>query len=269
MSVSNDLDYKLSSKLYRGLLILTDFWSGARISPDSLIIKVHDGGDGIPFFWAGTPIDIVDLPSYIGQERSIYCFAGTYGMWQPTEENIKMLAAYYKNEILKAWPSGPYMLGGHCTAALICYEIAKLLMNENREVKLLVVTELDIPDKSPVTKRFRKIYGYFENQYYWTERFKKNPVDTFKNIVKKLSSKKEEASGGAGREIYPISGYTGHIHLIYVRWGLLGYFSFKHFQKYWESLALGGANFHIIPGRIHTPDGVIVAKIIKKLIGEN
>jgi hypothetical protein len=267
MSASNDLDYKLSARLYRGLLILTDFWSGTRASPESLIIKVHDGGDGVPFFWAGTPIDIVNLPDYIGQERSVYCFAGTYGMWQPTEEHIKMLAGYYKNEILKVWPSGPYMLGGHCTAALISYEIAKLLINENREVKLLVFTELDVPDKDLMKRFFRRIYGYFENQYIWSRRFKENFVETCKSLVKKLVSKKDN-NIGISSEFYRFSGYSGHIHLIYVRWGLLGYFSFKYFQKYWRNLALSGASFYIIPGRVHTPDGVKVAKIIKKIIDE-
>ncbi|MDD5269024.1 MAG: thioesterase domain-containing protein [Methylococcales bacterium] len=266
MTVSNDLDYKLSSSLYRSLLILTDFWSGTRISPESLIVKVHDGGDGVPFFWAGTPIDIVNLPNYIGQDRSIYCFSGTYGMSLPTEENIKMLAVYYKNEILKAWPSGPYLLGGHCTAALISYEIAKLLTNENREVKLLVITELDVPDKRLITRLFRRIYSLLENQYIWSRSFKENFIDASKSLVKKLISKKDNDIS-INRELYCFSGYSGHIHLIYVRWGLLGYFSFKFFQRYWRNLALGGADFHIIPGRVHTPDGVIVAKIIKKLIG--
>jgi len=63
---------------------------------------------------------------------------------------------------------------------------------------------------------------------------------------------------------YQLTEYPGAVELIYIQWGLMGYFQFDFFQRYWHKLALGGIRVEIIAGYLHDqPNWTAVAEIIQ------
>ncbi|MBC7788257.1 MAG: hypothetical protein H7Z18_12730 [Methylophilaceae bacterium] len=91
----------LPAKLYRALLALTCAWPGERVSPNSLLIKVHEVNtpNKLPLIWCGGPNELDSIISIFGKERTIYGLRGTYNFVEPTDEIICKRSKYYAHEI--------------------------------------------------------------------------------------------------------------------------------------------------------------------------
>jgi len=277
---------KLPTSIFRKFFIFTEFWSGTRISPESLLVKTHTGGDASPFFWIGAPNELVDFTNALGTDRSIYCLPNTVNVIPPTTANITAISQYFAQEIVKAYADGPYLIGGLCNSAFSAYETAKILKEQGNEIGLLLMIERDVPNQDLIINFFRKLYWVFETSNRWMIYFSRNPkaIKNFiwsyfsKHILRKqietnmitddiLIMPDDLAADRTNKENYKLSGYTGNVDLIYVKWGLLGYFNFKYFHKYWKNLATDGFNIHIIDGRFHMPPNWLeIAKITKKIL---
>jgi hypothetical protein len=305
MTLDEITNYKLPKPLYRRFLMMTELWLGTRASPGSLMIKAHSGGNAAPFFWTGSPDDLPEFYRNIGNTRSIYCFPSTLFVVPHTVVNIRSLAIYYTSEILKVNPKGPFFLGGNCTAAYLTYEIGKVLIECGHKVDLMILCERDVCQKDLVLNLTRRLFWRIERFNRWLPEFKINPwkntkilfVSKIINVTKyiivlsqklfKLNKPKvahenqinhyagnshenelSEENGYHGLEpLCTMEGYSGKVHLIYIKWGGLGFYQFKFFQKYWKNLATGGSIFHIIEGKYHWPvDWNAIAKISIKLI---
>jgi hypothetical protein len=281
-------DPKLPSGIYRRFLILTDAWNGERASPGSLLIKVYEGGKGLPLYWCGTPDTLPSFYEQIGQDRSIYCLCGPYGVLAPTEETICGLGSYYAEEIIKTQPDGPYLLGGYCQAGLVSFEIAKVMQAHDYQVGLLTLFDVDVTRTDYWLLIAREMFHLREKLVRRRDQFSQDPVLCIKEIlankwqqlvvmpiswITNLFRQKSLPPNETGQLLesrYKLAAYPGIIHFIYVKWGLLGYFQFKFFQRYWNAFAQGGCDFTIIPGSVHNrPSWPTVAKItnqqIKKL----
>jgi hypothetical protein len=268
---------QLPSRLYRRFLMLTDAWEGVRANPGSLLIKCYAGGAGLPFFWSGTPDNFPSFYAALGNDRSIYGLSSTYGVIPPSADNIGALAKYYAAEIIKVQPQGPYLLGGYCEAALISYAIAKLLLKQGHAVGALILFDRDVTDQTLPLKIARRVFKLIENLLNRRQQFSENPwlcikdflltkqfqlLGVLTSIQSKLSRKPLEKTAELPK--YTLSDYPGVVDLIYVKWGLLGYFQFAFFQRYWHKKALGGMRIEIIPGFAHhNPDWPAVAEIAR------
>jgi hypothetical protein len=271
MTSNTIVDHDLPAKIYRRFLMLTDFWAGSRAAPGSLLVKMHSSNDARPFFWVGTPKDLIGFYQHIGSDRSIYCFPGTYNVMPETQTTITHLANYHVAEILKVCPQGPFLLGGFCTASLITYETAKILTEKGHQIGLLALCETDVSEQNTCINLFRRMYFYNERLYHNWLGFKAHPHQMIQAILGKITkiklNNKQQTTVQAIEPLYTLSGYTGKVDLIYVRWGMYGFFSLKYFQNYWKNLALQSATFHIVEGRIHEPpDWDSIAKTVKKLL---
>ena len=273
----NLLEYTLPSRLYRRLLILTDAWQGVRSSAGSLLIRCHTGGEALPFYWAGTPDTLSSFYESLGQDRSIYCLCGTYGVLPPSDENIRALATYYAAEIIKAQPQGPYLLGGYCEAGLLTYEIAQILLKHQYEIGLLVLFDRDVTDNRLRFIVARKLFKRIENTLRRWEQLLENPSECIKDILNNkhrqwvtISSPASDLHVLPDTERYTLTDYPGAIHLIFIRWGLLGYFQFNFFQRYWREKALGGIHVQVIAGSAHNdPNWPVVATLVQSLIKQS
>ena len=271
------------------------------------MVKTHSGGDAAPFFWTGSPEELPDFDRNIGNARSIYCFPCTLFVVPHTDSNIRALAIYYTAELLKVNPNGPYFLGGNCTAALLTYEVGKLLTECGHKVDLMILCERDVCQTDMILNLCRSLFGRIERFNRNLPDYKKNPWQSAKfiflslciNFLKLMSFpiwkviksnnpkylQEKLANPPLGRAVeneisdlgiyqgseplYTMAGYNGKVHLIYIKWGSLGFYRFKFFQKYWRNLATGGSIFYIIEGKYHWPvDWDAISKISKQLMAD-
>ncbi len=284
MSTPSPANYKLPSRLYRRFLMVTAAWPGSRVDSGSLLVRIYPGKDKAPLYWAGSPDVLESFNQQIAGERPIYCMSTTWEVVPPTEFNIKSLALYYVAEILKVQPSGPYLLGGFCEAGAITFEVAKILTELGHKIDLLVFCEREVTKRNRSIVFFKALYQLRENVELRIIHFVANPWQCVKEVMhtkmlqlKRLSKllfrffhKPKKNPSESSEPLYKLSPQTEKIHLIYVKWGVLGFYRFSFFQKFWNDVALGGAKFHTINGRWHNrPDWNKVAKIVKHLIDES
>jgi thioesterase domain-containing protein len=278
---------KLPAKIYRRFLILTDAWIGSRAATGSLLIKVYDGGDGLPLYWCGTPDTLPSFYQEMGKDRSIYCLCGTYGVLPPTQETICSLGHYYATEIIKNQPDGPYLLGGFCEAGYVSFEIANIMQAHGYQVGMLVLFDVDVTKTDYWLLIARELFRFREKLVQRKKQFAVDPVQCIKEI---LANKWEQILVSPSQWVvklfspalldntpeqmpetrYKLLPYQGKVNFIYVKWGLFGYFQYKFFQRYWNAFVDAGSDFNIIPGSVHNrPSWPTVAKItnqqIKKL----
>lgn len=83
---------------------------------------------------AGNVLMFNDLAKGVSPDQPIYAFQWPGWDGKKGENDILGMAAFYKKELLKAFPEGPYLLGGHCIGGIIAVELANLLKEDGREV---------------------------------------------------------------------------------------------------------------------------------------
>jgi hypothetical protein len=276
---ANLFDYKLPANLYRRFLIMTSAWDGTRANPASLMIKSHEGGDGLPFFWCGWPENIYHLYKAIGNERSIYCICGTFAVVEPTDENIRALATYYAAEIIKVQAQGPYLIGGFCEAALTSYEIAKILLEQGHDVGALFLIERDVIEYDlwlKIANFCFKVLGRLFD-------IRKAPISSIQEILSNRTKKsiaqfdKLKVKFGIGTKKvevpqigYKFTPYPRDVVFVFIRWGMFGYYQFSFLQNYWKKLVLGNVQFDIVDGFYHhdLKNWSAIAEIIRKRLLE-
>ncbi|WP_179335208.1 non-ribosomal peptide synthetase [Winogradskyella costae] len=76
-------------------------------------------------------------------------------------DKVHDMAAYYISEIIKTNPKGPYALAGYSFGGVIAFEMARLLMSNNKEVKKVVLLDSYIYphyySSNPRAKKMAKI----------------------------------------------------------------------------------------------------------------
>jgi amino acid adenylation domain-containing protein len=103
-------------------------------------LQVIQSGDPqkIPLFLvhggAGNVLMFNDLAKGVWYDQPIYAFQWPGWDGQRGENTILGMAKFYKKELLKAFPQGPYFLGGHCIGGIIAIELANLLKEDGKEV---------------------------------------------------------------------------------------------------------------------------------------
>lgn len=112
-----------------------------------IVVKVGAAANDEPpliFFhgdWTAGGFYLKHLASKLAPDLSLTAVAphGMHG--DPVPDSIKAMAADRLPEILKAYPSGPYRLGGLCVGAIVALETARLLMAAQSKVELVVMVD--------------------------------------------------------------------------------------------------------------------------------
>lgn len=112
----------------------------------SPVVPINQEGSNPPLFLIhgaeGNVLLYRELAGYLGKEQPVYGIQsqGLDGLekFNPEFENV---AGYYKEEIRKIQPQGPYLLGGYCLGGTIALEIARQLKEENQETAVLAMFE--------------------------------------------------------------------------------------------------------------------------------
>jgi len=100
--------------------------------------------DGTPPFWlAGGNMSIRPLLLQLGKHLPVYSMGLRPGRTNQFKEplNMERLVEHMVSEIRERQRVGPYFLGGFCVNGIFAYEVARQLMMQGQDVKLLVLFE--------------------------------------------------------------------------------------------------------------------------------
>ncbi len=109
--------------------------------PDSAdaIVRVQAGTKMVPLFFLNGDLDgggvyVRSFAQALDPERTVYSLPphGTNGV--PALDSIEAMAADYTERIVRAFPNGPYLLGGYCNGGVVAFEIARRLRARNAPV---------------------------------------------------------------------------------------------------------------------------------------
>lgn len=271
MAANQGLAEILPAKLYRGLLILTCAWPGQRVAPNSLLIKVHEANSPIklPLIWCGGPNELDSIIATFGNDRTIYGLRGTYDFVEPTDEVICKLSEYYANQIELAAIPAPYIIAGNCAAAYLAAEISNLLILRGHKIGFLGLIERDVTVYSIPLQIARKLFRgidrigtiFCDISHTWENR---SIIDGVKHafsiilIGLKLRKQKRDPRllirykhGQIEDKSYELKPCPNNASLLFIRWGVFGFYQFKFFQKYWKNIIKGRITIDFIAGYSH------------------
>lgn len=129
--------------------------SGEEQASWSCLVPLQKEGTKTPIFCVhgglGNVLSFRKLSQMLGKDQPFYGLQwdgldGTRG-----RNRIESMAEAYLKEIRSVQPSGPYILGGHCTGGLIAYEIAQRIKGSGEEVALLFM--FDAPNVKTASYR--------------------------------------------------------------------------------------------------------------------
>jgi hypothetical protein len=131
-----------------GLRRYTAIWQGHRRTPESVIVGRNVDAPRIPLFWClQNETELDQLSRYLGADQPVYGMRSGHRVMVKSPENIRLLAAFYADEIKQIYPKGPLFLGGNCQAGVIAFELATILRQSGREVELLILHEKMVAER--------------------------------------------------------------------------------------------------------------------------
>lgn len=108
------------------------------------VVPIQAGGSKRPFFflhgqWESMAFYCFPLSQGLGPDQPFYAVEPYTFENVPMPPSFEEIAAIHVKAIRAAQPEGPYLLGGWCNGALMAYEIARQLHEQNQQVDLLVL----------------------------------------------------------------------------------------------------------------------------------
>lgn len=144
------IDSPLPAEPLRELLGVLSAWSGVRPSPTSLLVGRNVTGPLRPLFWCGQNRAEPDhLARVLGPERPIWVMRSMLRLGSRSEENLRLLARHYAQEIRGVQSEGPYWLGGNCLGGKVAFHIAQELRRQGQRVERLFLRDHFEPEPYP------------------------------------------------------------------------------------------------------------------------
>lgn len=196
----------------------------------SCLVPIQPKGSKVPLFcvhggW-GHVLFYDGLADQLGSDQPLYGLQvrGLNGLDAPFHK-LEDMAAYYLQEIRQVQPVGPYQLAGYCYGAIVAFEMANQLIQNNEEVELLV--NFNGPSTSHIL-----------------DKGKENSTDENINFRKKkrtISGKVKSIAGSLSKKIKHFSRLNAKQKLLY---------PLKEINRmYWSSkirISISNANFRVI-----------------------
>jgi acyl-CoA synthetase (AMP-forming)/AMP-acid ligase II/acyl carrier protein len=123
------------------LELLADF-PGRAVSDGGFLRRAGQAQDGLPVFWClQSAEEAGELAATVGARRPVFILRSGHMFLDYATPAAQALARRYAGEIKAAFPEGPYVLAGNCQGAIIALAIARQLLAEKREVRLLAIAD--------------------------------------------------------------------------------------------------------------------------------
>lgn len=113
-------------------------WTGIKRTPTSLICAHNLGSTKPAIYWCfqGNREHEV-FARALGSSQPIYGMRSGYLVFRYKEENVRVLADKYADEMIGLQPEGSFILGGNCQGGIIAHAIAQKLQRRGRAISLL------------------------------------------------------------------------------------------------------------------------------------
>ncbi|MCB1004756.1 MAG: AMP-binding protein [Acidimicrobiales bacterium] len=121
---------------------------GDREAGRSALVAVQEGdGTRPPLFWGhdlhGTALRFRALGRALGPDQPLYTFESPFlDPVPPQIFSLPTLARRYVDDLVEAFPEGPYLLGGYSFGGVLAFEMARTLLDLGHEVGLLAVVDV-------------------------------------------------------------------------------------------------------------------------------
>jgi acyl-CoA synthetase (AMP-forming)/AMP-acid ligase II/thioesterase domain-containing protein/acyl carrier protein len=128
----------------RGFL---ESWPGTPALPDGLVRRVGTGRKGIPVFWCMQhPEEAFAFEQAMGGRFPSYAMRSGMFLLEYDTPLAEALAGRYVEEIKRICREGPLIAAGTCQGANIALAVARSLVAEGREVRLLAAADCRLPE---------------------------------------------------------------------------------------------------------------------------
>ena len=118
--------------------------------PWSPLVPLQTGGSKPTFFFVhglgGTVMRFHELARHMAPDQPFYCFQaqGMDGKL-PCLDSVEDMASLYLKHLRAAQPAGPYFLGGYSFGGLVALEMARRLLGERDEIRVLTLVDTYLP----------------------------------------------------------------------------------------------------------------------------
>jgi thioesterase domain-containing protein len=226
---------------------------GARPTQEKVLFQIApSSSSGTPFFWVhgvgGEVFSYVKLSQHLAAARPVFGFAADWrhvsGHEVPT---LEVIAAHYVGELRRQYPSGPYHIGGFCSAAMLALEMARQLEAAGDRVGVLASIDYDLVEQRGTNSSFEAALSFCRNFPHWVreDAMHSSWKDLRGRIISRLRRLSTRLRGNATGKTVPRGGATGQADLR----DHLGMWRFPDYQ-----LAMLQAHHHAINN--YTPKSI-------------
>jgi thioesterase domain-containing protein len=142
-------------------------------APWETLVEIQTGGSQPPLFLVhgagGNVLLYRALATHLGSNQPVYGFQsqGLDGE-RPVVTTVEEMASLYVERLKKAYPSGPYMLGGYCMGGSVALEMAQKLRAQGDEVPLLAFFETYNYSKIKPMSKIDNLHSYIQKvDFHW------------------------------------------------------------------------------------------------------
>jgi amino acid adenylation domain-containing protein len=165
VKIKNELGVELPlSTIFKGATIehlAQTLRQGSDAIPWSRLVAIQPRGSKPPFFCihpiGGQVLHFYHLAHFLGRDYPFYAIqAEDLTMIADREDEparLEQIAAEYIETIRAIEPDGPYHLGGHSFGGIVAFEMAQQLLQQGRQVNLLVMLDTPAPRASFASRR--------------------------------------------------------------------------------------------------------------------
>jgi thioesterase domain-containing protein len=164
-------------------------------NPDPVLLQLHQGHDGVPFFAVAAPgvdsLGLALLARHLGDEQSVYKLQGPRPrIWdRPFEKDeLRTLAREYVTAMRTVQPHGPFCLGGMCEGVLIAQQMILELESQGEEVALFAIFDTWVLENSQIRPLWRIDY-YLQRVREFPELSLKKQLAILRRTVKRWASR--------------------------------------------------------------------------------
>jgi iturin family lipopeptide synthetase A len=192
----------------------------ARPSQDKVLFQIVPGaGAGTPFFWVhgvgGEVFSYVKLSQHLSAARPVFGFAADWSQISGHDvPTLEVIAAHYVCELRRQQPSGPYHLGGFCSAAMLALEMARQLEAAGQPVGVLAAIDYDIIDPEPCDSNVAAMLAFCRNLPHWVreDAMHSNMKDMFGRILSRARRLSNRLRAGAKASVKANTNGNGNGH---------------------------------------------------------
>jgi len=173
------------------------------------LVPIKASGTRTPLYIVhGVGLNVLNfsgLALYVDEDQPLFGLQarGLDGVEEPLE-NMQEIARSYVNEILEHNPDGPYAIAGYSIGGIIAVEMARILQEMNKELKILVIFDSDAEEnlkkdwRKVLPKKFKRyLPGFLGGTHSFTKQVRSIMNQQMNSLSKKLGMSKETAESEA------------------------------------------------------------------------